>query len=202
MFSREFRDSDGPWCPTRRFSVRRCRIARAVLIVQHDLKGASVSVESGRPEFELAEGTASIHDVADVMRGPMATTGGSKQACSRSAGLPGSPSGRRPKRRASITRPRRHHDLLQGPVLAERVPPPEQMVGPDQTLLGHGSDWVELEYQHEGVAWRQTHRVVAGIEEYRVLVTAQGPAEHFPLADVAARQVAESLQRFRTEESE
>jgi hypothetical protein len=172
------------------------------LIVQHESMGACVSVESGRPEFELAAGTASIHDVADVMRGPagdhwrIETTvfmirWPAGFAVWSSAKAPG----------FDLLGPHDTMIYLQGPVPAERVPPVEQMVAADQTMVEAGSDWVEVQYEHEGIAWRQKHRLVP-LENYRMLVTAQGPAEHFAPADEAARQIAESLERFRSEESE
>lgn len=172
------------------------------LIVQHESKRASVSVASGRPEFELAAGTASIHDVADVMRGPghdhwrietsvFTIRWPAGFAVWSSAKAPG----------FDLLGPHDTMVYLQGPVLAERVPPLTQMVAAGQNMVESGNDWVEVQYEDEGVAWRQKHRLVT-LENYRMLVTAQGPADYFALADAAAREVAESLERFQAEESD
>lgn len=172
------------------------QVAERVLLVQHESKRARVSFESGRPEVEDG---ASIHDVADLIRGPnhdhwrIETTVFTIRwptgfALWSSAQAPG----------FDLLGPHDTMIYLQGPVLAARVPEPEEMIGAGQTVLGHDRDWVELAYDHDGVAWRQKHRV-AELEDYRVLVTAQGPAERFGPADAAAQEMALSLRRFQAE---
>ncbi len=76
------------------------------------------------------------------------------------------------------------------------MPDLEAMCGPDQKVLdvqrGEDSEWIELEYAHEGVAWRQRHEVVV-LHEQRFVVTMQSPAEFAEGAVRAAQQVARSL---------
>lgn len=76
------------------------------------------------------------------------------------------------------------------------MPDVEEMCGPDQTVLdvqrGEDSEWIELEYVHEGVLWRQRHEVVT-MEGERFVVTMQAPVEYAEGSVGAARQVARSL---------
>lgn len=92
---------------------------------------------------------------------------------------------------------------LQGPVPTERLPPLLEMTGPGQAVRGYGHEgligWVELAYEHDGQAWRQTHRVLDDGQGYAMVVTCQPPAESAGQASAAAREVAESLRPFEGE---
>lgn len=76
------------------------------------------------------------------------------------------------------------------------VPDIEQMCAPNQTILdvqrGTESESIELEYEHEGVSWRQRHEVIALLGS-RFVVTVQSPSQFAADAAIAARQVAQSL---------
>ena len=51
----------------------------------------------------------------------------------------------------------------------------------------------ELDYLHDGVAWRQTHRLVKLAGEQICVVTVQSPEGLVNLAEAAAEEVAGSL---------
>lgn len=76
------------------------------------------------------------------------------------------------------------------------MPDVEEMCGADQTVLdvqrGEDSEWIELEYVHEGVSWRQRHEVIT-LRDQRFVVTMQAPAECAEQAVGVAQQIARSL---------
>ncbi len=71
------------------------------------------------------------------------------------------------------------------------------MAGAGQTVRRHGPSWVELDYLHEGVPWRQSHRVVPFEVTHALVVTAQAPAPFAPVAEAAADEVAGSIAAYR-----
>ena len=76
------------------------------------------------------------------------------------------------------------------------LPHVEKMVAPNQTVVdvhcGHESEWIELEYDHDGESWRQRHEVVLLLGE-RFVVTMQSLSDSVEATVDAARQVARSL---------
>jgi hypothetical protein len=92
---------------------------------------------------------------------------------------------------------------VQGPVRVDRLPPLNEMVGPGQSVRRYGrtarGGWVELEYEHEGERWRQTHRVLEDTSGYALVVSAQAPVGAAGLAEAAAEEVAASLAPYEGE---
>ncbi|MFI9786974.1 hypothetical protein ACIHEI_26230 [Kitasatospora sp. NPDC051984] len=86
---------------------------------------------------------------------------------------------------------------LQGPRSLDRIPPLTQFVAPGQTIVGHRTEAafeaVELAYQHDGIAWRQCHHLVAFTDTLGLVVTAQWPAAHSDQVRRAAELVARSV---------
>lgn len=65
---------------------------------------------------------------------------------------------------------------------------------------GHRWSWVELEYIHDGLPWKQTHRLVELDSEQICVVTVQSPMRLVDLAEAAAQEVASSLMLYRSGE--
>lgn len=72
-----------------------------------------------------------------------------------------------------------------------------EMAGPDQQVIDSADEgdagWIELEYMHEGVTWRQRHSLVGRIPPMPVIVTVQAPQAFFKQAKLEADRLAESL---------
>ena len=83
--------------------------------------------------------------------------------------------------------------FIQKPKVLSRI---EEMAAPNQTIVdthrSTESEWIELEYDHDGESWRQRHEVVLLLDE-RFVVTVQSPSDSMEAAVDAARQVARSL---------
>ncbi|MFI6978512.1 hypothetical protein ACIBSV_07915 [Embleya sp. NPDC050154] len=86
---------------------------------------------------------------------------------------------------------------IQGPSSHEHMPPLTEFVGPGQTIVDHrrarGCEVVEVAYHHEGVDWRQTHRLVALSPTMSLVVTAQSPATQAREVSLAGERVALSV---------
>ena len=67
------------------------------------------------------------------------------------------------------------------------------MAAPGQRIRRQGSDWIELEYTHDGVVWRQGHRIVNFVSDHAFVVSGQAPEGGFSVADMSAKEVAHSL---------
>lgn len=80
------------------------------------------------------------------------------------------------------------------------LPDVGEMAAPDQTVIKVArtadSQWVDLEYDHNGIRWRKRHEVVILLDR-RVAVTMQSPAQFAGDAVTAAQQVARSLAPYR-----
>jgi len=76
------------------------------------------------------------------------------------------------------------------------MPDVETMCGPNQKILNvqrHAeSEWIELEYEHEGTPWRQRHEVVTLLGQ-RFAVTMQTPLSFARDAVDVAREIATSI---------
>lgn len=85
----------------------------------------------------------------------------------------------------------------QGPLPAERVPSPADLVAVGQTLVDRwrvgGIEVVELEYQHEAERWWQSHWLIPHGDQHVLILTAQAPAREVTLTRAAAELVATSV---------
>jgi hypothetical protein len=85
---------------------------------------------------------------------------------------------------------------VQGPFPAEKRPENlVDLVGPGQSLRAQGtageSEWVEVEYVHKGVPWRQRHYLLSPWPTgHFVGITAQAREEHADLMARSADEVA------------
>lgn len=168
----------------------------AQIVVMHDSRQARIDVASGKPILELAPGTEAVHEVADLLRGPEGDhwrietsvftirwpTGFALWSSAQAPGF-------------DLLGPDQTMIYLQGPILAARLPALADMHAPEQAAVAIGENWIELGYEHEGRAWRQRH-IVAALDEYRLVVTGQGPEEHFDAVSSAVQEVAESVLRY------
>jgi hypothetical protein len=151
------------------------------------------------PDFEFAEGTTSLGDVLDISQGPdldhwrvetsVFTCRWPDGFALASAPSPGPP--------FDLHGPGGSLVFVQGPFGLTRLPPIDRMVGPEQTVFRSGSSprggWVELGYEHGGVPWRQTHRVVEDGRGFALVVTSQAPEQWARPVEQAAEVVAASL---------
>lgn len=80
-----------------------------------------------------------------------------------------------------------------------RLPDVAQMVAPNQVVVAiertPDRESIDLEYEHDGIPWRQRHEVVS-IADDRFVVTMQSPLPFAEDATRAAQQVARSLVRY------
>jgi hypothetical protein len=78
----------------------------------------------------------------------------------------------------------------------DNLPDVAKMCAPHQTVINiersAESEWVDLEYDHEGLLWRQRHEVITLLGR-RVAVTMQSPSQFADDAVIAARQISRSL---------
>ncbi len=81
----------------------------------------------------------------------------------------------------------------------KRVPDVAVMCAPGQTVINlkrnAESEWIDLEYNHDGLPWRQRHEVVT-LSGSRIAVTMQSPMQFANDAAIAAQQVAQSLASY------
>ena len=170
------------------------RLGEDVIVVSHETRRARIAFASGTPVIELGEGTESIHQVADIVRGPgwnhwrIETTVFTLRW---PAGFALWSSGQAPG--FDLLGPAQTMIYLQGPVLASRLPPLADMHAADQSVIAQGETWVELAYEHEGAEWRQRHQIAA-LGEYRLVLTGQGPEAEFPFVRSALEEVTASVQ--------
>lgn len=87
--------------------------------------------------------------------------------------------------------------FAQGPLDQEMIPAPAAMAGPGQTIVEQRSepefDAIDLDYEHEGGPWRQSHYIVACDAERKLVITAQSPAVHAATTRAAAESAARSV---------
>lgn len=88
---------------------------------------------------------------------------------------------------------------IQGPVPAEQVAPPAQMLDPGQTLISveewPGKAEVEVAYTHEGVRWRKFYHVLdLGDQPYKIIVSAQAEERFAEGLRAASRLVFQTLE--------
>jgi hypothetical protein len=89
---------------------------------------------------------------------------------------------------------------VQGPMPADQIPPREAMRAEDQREVDRGEQpgqWVELAYDHEGVAWRQRHLRLAFGGDHAVVVTTQAHAESAGRIHAAADRLAATIAPFQ-----
>lgn len=81
---------------------------------------------------------------------------------------------------------------------AGQVPAPPDLVAPGQQVVADGMGdprpWLELEYDHEGVTFRQRHIYAVPEPETVVLVTAQAPADAAGSLMAAAMEIAAGVE--------
>jgi len=69
--------------------------------------------------------------------------------------------------------------FAQGPFLSAKIPAPEHMVGPGQSLVAVGDTgsiaWADFTYLHEGQVWAQRHHIVSLATGKKIVVTFQAP---------------------------
>jgi hypothetical protein len=86
--------------------------------------------------------------------------------------------------------------MLRGPLKAQQVPRPPQLVGPGQKRVDEGSlgdsTWMELEYEYEGAIWRQRH-YYGILGKQIVLVSGQAPVAHTAKMTAACEAIVKSL---------
>ena len=84
-----------------------------------------------------------------------------------------------------------------GPYLREDAPAPDQLVGMGQSVIDEDMDdgemWLELEYEHGGVPWRQRRQFVTVEHDMVVVVTGQAPFGQHEAVFNAVDQVAKSV---------
>jgi hypothetical protein len=149
------------------------------------------------PRFGLGEGTASLEAVLDLQVGPSHAHWRIEIAVFSTRWPDGFIVVSEPKPPGFYLRgPNEGLIYLQGPFPRERLPALTAMAAPGQTIRGHGEDWVELSYEHDGVAWVQRHRLV-DFEGNALVVTSQSPESGAEITDVAAEQVASSLAPYK-----
>jgi hypothetical protein len=162
---------------------------------------ATVSLDGVRPAAELVPGTTDLAEVLDLLEGPgldrwrvettVFTCLWPEGFALASASSPGPP--------FDLHGPGESLVFVQGPLAVARLPPLAGVAGQTVRRQGRSSlgDWVELEYQHGGLPWRQTHRVVEDGQGYALVVSAQSPEAWAGLTDAAAEEVASSLAPYR-----
>lgn len=183
------------------FRVRHADESAAAIDVEHDsLKGrrfARVIPENGSYECKIDRVTESLSDVLEIQPGPDTDDWRIETSiftccwphgyllCSND--YPNDPG---PFDLVGV------HDELIYIQKPKVMPDIEEMCGPDQTIVNTGRDadsgWIELEYDHEGVSWRQRHEVVT-LPGCRFVVTMQSPSQFAGEAVATAQQVAQSL---------
>lgn len=88
---------------------------------------------------------------------------------------------------------------IQGPLMEEKVPPIDKMVGPGQSVteIGQwkGGPYIELRYTHDDREWCQFHCRIEFMEGtgHMCAVTSQGLAEHVNILKSATQTVADSF---------
>jgi hypothetical protein len=152
------------------------------------------------PDVELGEGTASLEEVLDLCEGPdrdhwrvettVFTIHWPQGFALESSADPGPPGFYLHGPDATLL-------YVQRAFPRGRVPAPAAMAGPGQAVRRHGNTWVELEYLHEGTAWRQTHWVVDLLRDHACVVSVQAPERWAGLAEATAAEVAVSLEPFQ-----
>jgi hypothetical protein len=168
-----------------------------LLLVETNVQGvpkrAKLDFSRPNPAIELNQGTDGLEEILDFTEGPMCdhwrieTTvysirwpeGFAVQSQQEPPGF-------------DLLGPNGTLIFLQGPFDPRNLPPPAEMVGEGQSVHQLGRNWVELSYLHDGVPWRQTHRLVAFGQDV-VVVTSQAPAKWNTLVSAAAVNVSESL---------
>ncbi len=170
------------------------------VVAHHGPHRVTLTFDWNPPGIVLSEGTPSLEEVLDLLEGPaldywrIETT---VFAARWPAGfdLASPPAESKPP--FDLHGPGGALVWVQGPVSAERLPPVPEMAGAGQTVRRHGQaaygSWVELDYLHEGVPWRQSHRVVPFEGTYALVVTAQAPAQLASVAEAAADEVASTI---------
>ncbi len=192
--------------PRAPFRVERLPGRPRSLLARHDSpagpRQATISLEEARPVVELGSDTAALNEVLDLLEGPVRdhwriettvfTARWPESFALTSAPSPGPP--------FDLHGPDGALVFVQGPIGPARLPALTAMAGPGQKVKRHGSSpgwgWVELEYTHEGIRWRQTHRVLEDGHGYALVVTAQTPERWAELTDAAAEVVAGSLRPY------
>jgi hypothetical protein len=89
---------------------------------------------------------------------------------------------------------------VQGPMPVARVPAREAMRAEDQQVVDRGEEpgpWIDLAYDHEGVAWRQRHLRRDFGAEHAVVVTTQARAEAAERIHAAADRLAVAVAPYQ-----
>jgi hypothetical protein len=88
--------------------------------------------------------------------------------------------------------------VMRGPLRGARVPPPPALVAAGQEQVDEDlacqTPWVEVEYQRQGVTWRQRHLYAVLAQETVVLVSAQAPVQTAATIMADALRVASSVE--------
>ena len=86
---------------------------------------------------------------------------------------------------------------IQGPILRERLTSLDALIGPGQSVADRddtpGRQYIDLDYQEEGAAWRQRHRLLDLDADHLLVVTAQAPLARAGVLLLAATEVADSF---------
>src|SRR5262249_24709483 len=156
-----------------------CRVthgpAREALDVHHDSAAgprfARLIADGGGYRSKLDAATASLAEVLDVERGPIAgdwelETSSFRVAFPAGFTLCSVPAGSWSP--FDLLGPEGSLVYVESP---RSMPEPATMVGAGQRISSLGEGWVEVTYAHEGAAWWQRHQVVG-----RQVFTAQAPA--------------------------
>jgi hypothetical protein len=170
------------------------------------LRQASLTFAGGNPEVELAEETQTLEEILDLLPGPDADHWVIETTIFAVCWPESFTLGSTPKPPGfELIGPAGGMVFVQGPVHRSHLPPPTDMVGPGQVVRRQGQSdrwaWVELEYSHEGAAWRQVHRVVSLAGDHAFVVTSQALVGQTTLAEQAADEVAASLRPSGREEA-
>jgi hypothetical protein len=179
------------------------------VLVRHEspdgLREALLVFGGNLPDVELGEGTQALAEVLDLQEGPhldhwrvettVFTCRWPEGFTLASPASPGTP--------FELHGPDGALVYVQGPIRVDRLPPLTEMVGPGQSVRCHGrtarGGWVELEYEHQGQPWRQTHRAMEDASGYALVVSAQAPVGAAGLAEAAAVDAAASLAPYEGE---
>ena len=174
--------------------------SRSIIAAHRSAKGArraAMAFDSAEPVVRLDEGTASLDEVLELVRGVdcdywrVETSVYSVRwpdgfAVSSISDPPG----------FEFVGPEGILLFLQGPFERQNLPALAEMAVLGQSIAAIGPNWVQLGYLLEGTPWQQTHHVVPYGTDF-VVVTSQAPLKMRVLADAACSGVAESLTPFR-----
>lgn len=89
--------------------------------------------------------------------------------------------------------PEQEYVSIQGPAANAALPRVQDAVGPGQTVVASGDDWLELSYAHDGASWIQRVVRVQLIPDAFVLVIGQGLERQREQVVAGAMAVARSL---------